>query len=148
MSSSYNHTGQVVTDLARAKRFYQEVFGFKFWYEFQPPEDLVAKLNGMQPPIGTTASYLTLDGFVLELIHYSAAGVTAPYRKRTMAEPGLTHLSLAVKDIEATCKKVREHGGEVLADSHIGVGIFVRDPEGQLVELLDIKLRETLPPRP
>ena len=25
----YNHTGQVVTDLERSKRFYQEVFGFR-----------------------------------------------------------------------------------------------------------------------
>ena len=25
----YNHTGQVVTDLERSKRFYQEVFGFE-----------------------------------------------------------------------------------------------------------------------
>ena len=33
----YNHTGQVVTDLARSKRFYQEVFGFESWYEISPP---------------------------------------------------------------------------------------------------------------
>jgi len=28
----YNHTGIVVTDLERSKRFYQDVLGFQFWY--------------------------------------------------------------------------------------------------------------------
>ena len=35
----YNHTGQVVTDLERSKRVYQDVFGFQFWYEIQPPDE-------------------------------------------------------------------------------------------------------------
>ena len=48
----YNHTGQVVTDLERSKRFYQEVLGFKFWYEITPPDDMTAKLCGLTPPPG------------------------------------------------------------------------------------------------
>ena len=98
---TYNHTGQVVTDLERSKRFYQEVFGFKFWYEITPPDEATAKLSCLTPPLGVTASYLTLDGFVLELIHYSAPGATAPFRPRTMNEPGLTHLSISVDDVRA-----------------------------------------------
>ena len=66
---TYNHTGQVVTDLERSKRFYQEVFGFNFWYEISPPDGPTAKLSCLTPPLGVTASYLTLDGFVLELLH-------------------------------------------------------------------------------
>ena len=38
--ATYNHIGQVVTDLNRSKRFYQDVLGFKFWYEFQAPKKL------------------------------------------------------------------------------------------------------------
>ena len=76
----YNHTGQVVTDLARAKHFYQEVLGFSPWYEITPPDEATAKLCCLEPPLGVTASYLTLDGFVLELMHYSAPGATAPVR--------------------------------------------------------------------
>ena len=45
--SAYNHTGQVVTDLERAKRFYQEVFGFALWYEIAPPDEASAKLIGL-----------------------------------------------------------------------------------------------------
>jgi lactoylglutathione lyase len=144
----YNHTGQVVTDLERSKRFYKEVLGFKEWFEFQPPDDLAAKLNCVKPPLGTTASYLVLDGFVLELIHYATPGATEKPRRRTMAEPGLTHLSIAVDDIQATCKKVKEYGGEVIEESDIGIGLFIRDPDGQLVELLHSSYRKDLPPKP
>ena len=59
------------------------------------------------PPLGVTASYLTLDGFVLELMHYAADGATAPYRPRTMNEPGLTHLSISVDDVQAAAERGR-----------------------------------------
>jgi catechol 2,3-dioxygenase-like lactoylglutathione lyase family enzyme len=144
----YNHTGQVVTDLERAKRFYEEVLGFKFWYEISPSDEMTAKLSSLEPPLGVTASYLTLDGFVLELMHYSAPNATAPYRPRTMAEPGLTHLSISVDDVRATAEKARDYGGEIIEDSDIGAAVFIRDPEGQLLELLPVAYRETLAPKP
>ena len=144
----YNHTGQVVTDLERAKRFYQEVLGFKFWYEITPPDEMTAKLNCLEPPLGITATYLTLDGFVLELMHYSSAGAAAPYVPRAMNEPGLTHLSISVDDVRATAEKAAEYGGEIIEASDVGLAIFIRDPDGQLLELLPATYRAGLPPKP
>jgi catechol 2,3-dioxygenase-like lactoylglutathione lyase family enzyme len=145
---AYNHTGQVVTDLERAKRFYQEVLGFEPWYEITPPDELTAPLNGLEPPLQITASYLCLDGFVLELVHYGAPGAVAPYRPRTMNEPGLTHLSIAVDDVHATAARAVEYGGTIVEGSDIGVALFLRDPDGQLVELLPAGYRDRLPPKP
>jgi lactoylglutathione lyase len=145
---TYNHTGQVVTDLERSKRFYQEVFGFKFWHEIQPPDEATAKLSSLKPPLGVTASYLVLEGFVIELIHYSAPGATAPYRPRTMNEPGLTHLSFGVEDVRAAAEKAVEYGGEIIEESDLGMALFIRDPDGQLLELLPQAYRSELPPRP
>ena len=144
----YNHTGQVVADLDRSKRFYQEVFGFKYWYEVTPPDEATAKLNVLEPPLGVTASYLCLDGFVLELIAYSAPGATVPFRPRTMNEPGLTHLSVSVDDIRGTAERVVEYGGEVVKGTDVGVAMFIRDPDGQLLELLPSAYPGSRPPRP
>jgi catechol 2,3-dioxygenase-like lactoylglutathione lyase family enzyme len=146
--ATYNHTGQVVTDLERAKRFYHEVFGFAFWYEISPPDQPTAKLSSLTPPLGVTASYLTLDGFVLELMHYAAPGAAAPFRSRTMNEPGLTHLSIAVDDVRGTAERAVEYGGEIIEESDIGVALFIRDPDGQLLELLPVSFRDRLPPKP
>ena len=144
---TYNHTGQVVNDLERSKRFYQEVFGFKFWYEIQPPDEATAKLTSLKAPLGMTASYLTLDGFVLELMHYAAEGAAAPYRPRTMNEPGLTHLSISVDDVRGTAEKAVEYGGTIIEDSDLGHALFLRDPDGQLLELLPTAYRDRLPPK-
>ena len=146
--ATYNHTGQVVTDLDRSKRFYQEVFGFEFWYEIQPPDEATAKLNCLQPPLGITASYLVLDGFVLELMHYAAAGAAEPYRQRSMNEPGLTHLSISVDDVRAAAEKAVEYGGEIIEESDLGMALFIRDPDGQLLELLPAAYRSSLPSKP
>ena len=75
-----------------------------------------------------TAAYLVRDGLVLELLHYAADGQTQPFRARTMNEPGLTHISLAVDDIDALCARVAEYGGEVVESSNIGAAVFVTRP--------------------
>ncbi len=145
---TYNHTGQVVTDLQRSMRFYQEVLGFSFWYEITPADEPSAKLLGLQPPLGATIAYLTLDGFVLELMQFSAPGATASFRSRAMNEPGLTHLSISVDDVRATAEKATEYGGQIIEDTDIGVALFIRDPDGQLIELLPHTYRDHRPPKP
>jgi len=144
----YNHTGIVVTDLERSKRFYQDVLGFQFWFEITPPDDATAKLSSLEPPLGVTASYLILDGFVLEFLHYSAPGAIKPFRARTMDEPGLTHLSIAVDDIYASAQKAVEYGGEIIEESDVRVALMIRDPDGQVLELLSAGYPESRPARP
>jgi catechol 2,3-dioxygenase-like lactoylglutathione lyase family enzyme len=144
VSVSFNHVGQCVTDLARSKRFYCELLGFSFQREINPPDDMSAQLLGLDPPLGMTAAYLGRDGLVLELLHFDAADQTRPFEPRGMNEPGLTHISLSVDDLDGVLAKIADYGGEVLSDSNIGSGVFVRDPDGQLVELLPMEYRRRL----
>jgi catechol 2,3-dioxygenase-like lactoylglutathione lyase family enzyme len=140
----FNHLGHCVTDLDRARRFYVEVLDFTPTREITPPDETSAKLLGLEAPIGMTACYLERDGLVLELLHFSAEGAQPQPQERTMGHVGLTHISVSVDDIPATCAKVREHGCEVLEDTDIDVAIFVRDPDGQLIELLPMAYRDTV----
>jgi catechol 2,3-dioxygenase-like lactoylglutathione lyase family enzyme len=140
--SVFNHVGQCVTDLERARRFYVELFEFEPIRELQPPDDPSAKLLRLDAPLGMTALYLQRDGFVLELLHF-ADGRTRPYQPRVMNDPGLTHLSLSC-DLERVVPRIAELGGEVLADTDIGFGVFVRDPDGQLLELLPLSYAERI----
>ena len=142
--SAFNHVGQCVTDLERSKRFYCELFGFTLEREINPPDENSAKLLSLAPPLGMTAAYLVRGGLVLELIHFGAAGQTQPFRERRMNEPGLTHISLSVDDIPGVCARVPEYGGQVIASTDIGAAVFIRDPDGQLVELLPMAYRTHL----
>lgn len=144
MGVAFNHVGLCVTDLERARRFYSELLGLEIWFEAQPPDELSAQLLGMEPPLGMTVLYMRRDGFVLELLHYAQRG-TAPARERVMNEPGLTHVSFSVDDVESILARVPEFGGTVLESTNIGNAVFVRDPDGQLVELLPMSYREKLP---
>ncbi len=143
-ASAFNHVGQVVTDLGRSKRFYCELFGFVEEREITPPDDGSAQLMSLTPPLALTASYLMRDGLVLELLHYGAPGQTRPAQTRAMNEPGLTHLSLSVDDIDAVLRAIPTFGGSVIESSNIGAGVFVRDPDGQLLELLPMAYRRHL----
>jgi catechol 2,3-dioxygenase-like lactoylglutathione lyase family enzyme len=142
--SAFNHVGQCVTDLERSKRFYCELFGFTLEREINPPDESSAKLLSLSPPLDMTAAYLVRDGLVLELLHFGADGQTQPFRERRMNEPGLTHISLSVDDVDDVCARVPEFGGDVIGSSNIGNAVFVRDPDGQLVELLPMTYRRHL----
>jgi predicted enzyme related to lactoylglutathione lyase len=88
-----------------------------------------------------TAAYLERDGFTLELLHFDREG-NEPRRDRSFTQPGLTHLSFSVDDVTATCEAVAELGGEVLADTDVGgLAVMVRDPDGQLLELMPMRYR-------
>jgi catechol 2,3-dioxygenase-like lactoylglutathione lyase family enzyme len=141
--SVFNHVGQCVTDLARARRFYEELLGFEFDRELHPPDEMSSRLLRIEPPLGFTVVYLRRDGFVLELLHFDRPGNPA-YRTRDVNEPGLTHVSVSVDDLDAVLARVPEFGGEVLPDTNIGHGVFVRDPDGQLVELLPMSYRKSI----
>ena len=136
VSASVNHVGVHVTDLDRSQRFYQGVFGFEERDRLAVPDGATARLLRVEPPVGLTAVYLALGGFTLELLHFDRSG-NPPARDRPFTEPGLTHLSISVDDLDAACTRVAELGGEVLADTRLGdLAVMVRDPDGQVVELL------------
>ena len=143
MTNVMNHLGQCVTDLERSRTFYEQALGFEFWRILELDDEPSNQLLRLDAPLGFRACYLRQGTFVLELLHFAGSGAApAPYRPRTMNEIGLTHISLSVDDIPATCALVEQHGGEVLTDTDIGGGIFVRDPDGQLVELLPMAYAE------
>jgi lactoylglutathione lyase len=136
-----NHVGLCVTDVERSRRFYEAVLGFTHQRDLEVPDAAASKLLQVPEPVGCTAVYLERDGFVLELLHFDRDG-NAPPRTRSFTEPGLTHLSFSVDDVAAACQLVTEHGGEVLTDTDIGgLAINVRDPDGQVLELLPMSYR-------
>ena len=129
------HVGLAVADLERSRRFYVGALGFAETRTLQPPDGVCATLLRVPPPVGLTAVYLTRGDFTLELLHFERPGNPAA-RDRPMTEPGLTHLSLTTDDLPGTVAAVTEFGGQVLADTDVGVAVMVRDPDGQLLELL------------
>lgn len=131
-----NHIGHAVADLERASRFWTEAFGFDVVKRLEVPDEGTSQLLGIAPPVGLRAVYLRRGDFILELLNYSQAGLE-DRGDRVMNEPGLTHISLLVENLDRSLHAVREFGGTVLEETRIGdYAVLVRDPDGQRVELL------------
>ena len=135
--SVVNHIGLCFHDLDRSRRFYEELLGFEYEREIAPPDDITGRLLQLEPPLGLRAVYLRKDGLLLELLAYHAP--RRPHRVRPLDEPGLTHISIGAEDHRRLLDRVEALGGTVVTDSDIGVAVFIRDPDGQLIELLETK---------
>ena len=143
----FNHVGLCVGDRERARRFYEGLFGFEFWWELELPDEGTAQLLQLTKPIGLRATYLVRDGLVLELIDYSKRAVQTG-RERVMDEVGLTHISLSVSDLAGVLERVEDFGGSVVKETVSDQFAMIRDPDGQLIELLPDTWLAALPPRP
>ncbi|BBY81279.1 VOC family protein [Mycolicibacterium pulveris] len=134
-----SHFGLRVRDLDKSKSFY-EALGFAEVKRLTVPDEMAAGLLGLAPPIGFEAVYLQNAGVVLQLLTFS--GYPAPNEaERDMVSAGLTHVSIAVDDIAEAQAAVQGAGGTVVADPGGGYACMVRDPDGQLLELVHSRVR-------
>lgn len=131
----FSHVGQCVADLDRARAFYTGALGFEEVLDIDVSGEQSAKLLRLPGAVGLRAVYLRRDGFVLELLGFTDP-VTLPARERPMIEPGLTHVSVGVDDLDEACAAVVAHGGSVFSESRLPTAVFVADPDGQVIELL------------
>ena len=143
----FNHVGLCVADRDRSRRFYEGLLGFTFWWELELPDEGTRGLLQLDGPIGVRATYLVRDGFVLELMDYSKRDVHTG-AERVMDQVGLTHISLSVPDLGAALAQVEEFGGAVVKETATAGFAMIRDPDGQLIELLPDTWPANLPPRP
>ncbi|KUI28371.1 extradiol dioxygenase [Mycobacterium sp. IS-1742] len=134
-----SHVGLRVRDLEVSKKFY-EALGFTEAKRLTVPDQVAQGLLGLTPPIGFEAAYLRNGGVVLQLLTFS--GHPAPDEpERGMVGAGLTHLSIAVTDMAEAQAAVTAAGGVVTADPGGGYACMIRDPDGQLLELVNEKVR-------
>lgn len=133
--TAFNHVGQCVVDLERATRFYVELLGFEVDRELELPDAVVSPFLGIPAPVGMKAVYLLRGNFQLELMRFDRPG-NPEAEERVFNEPGLTHLSLSVDDLDGTLDRIEAYGGRVV--TRFPGAAMVRDPDGQILELLPL----------
>ena len=144
IAARYGHTNLVARDWRALAAFYEAVFGCRP----VPPErdlsgDAVARGSGV-PGAALRGVHLLLpghgpDGPTLEVFTYTpSAGGLPPAANR----PGFGHIAFAVLDVGEAVAAVLAAGGSrhgdvvtTAAGSRRVTWAYVRDPEGNLVEL-------------
>lgn len=137
-----HHVGITVSDLDRAVEFYVETFDLDVVSEFSVGGDAFAEAVDVEDASAEFA-HLDADGAVVELVAYDPAeeagdgpAADAPALNR----PGATHLGLTVDDVEAFYADLADDVETLSPPRTTESGttiLFVRDPEGNLIEVLD-----------
>jgi glyoxylase I family protein len=135
------HIGICVSDLERARSFYTEVLGMKEVGGLHTSGATVDALLGLAG-VDVEAVYLERDGFRLELMQYRSPGHRGQAQPRPMNLLGLTHLSLRVADLDATCARIEAAGGRILRETQGAHPerstrfLMATDPDGTRLELI------------
>jgi len=133
-----HHVGITVSDLDRAVAFYTDTFDLDVIAEFSVGGDAFADAVDVD---GATGSFAHLDagGSRIELVEYEPEGSAG--EPPELNRPGAVHVGFDVDDLDAFYEGL-DDGVETLSrprTTESGTRIlFVRDPEGNLVEVLEL----------
>lgn len=139
------HLGITVSDVEGSLRFYGETLGIehiKSQVSDQPYLALVTGLPGCSLKIGFVRA--EGDDVPFELIEY-----VKPAGGRALAGfgiPGTPHACWQVDDLAAACERLSQAGLELCGEPQAlaygpwaeALGAFVRDPDGLLIELIEL----------
>jgi len=137
MSGSVHHTGTTVADLDRAVEFYTEIFDLEVLAEFESSGENFSRGVGVENATGRFA-HLDGDGTRVELVEYEPEGGEAV--AESVNDRGAKHLGFGVDDVEAFHEALPDDVETVSPPQTSSTGttiLFLRDPEGNLVEVLD-----------
>lgn len=132
-----HHVGLTVADLERAVAFYRDVLGVPVVDRFAVAGEAFA--DAVDLP-GASGRFVHLDGggVRLELVEYEPTGDARD--PAALNRPGATHVGLTVEDVRAVYASLPDDV-ETLSEPRTTASgttvVFLRDPEGNLVELLD-----------
>ncbi len=105
------------------------------------PEDQVRDIYGLEDGTKVTLFLLrTGNGGFVELFHFQPLG--GEHQKVVWNRPGITHLALDVKKLPKVMERLKREGIEFICPVKNNLGtdfVFTRDPDGNLVELIDMK---------
>jgi len=133
-----HHVGLTVSDLDRAVEFYRDTLGLDVLSEFSVGGEEFATGVGIA---GASANFahLDADGARVELAEYESASDRHPEGR--LNKPGVTHLGLEVDDLDGFYADLPDDVPTISEPQTTESGTricFLRDPDGHLVEVLEL----------
>ncbi len=141
MVRSLAQVGITCVDIEKSLKFYNEILGLPLLEAMDVPEDQCRDIYGIKDGTKVTLFLLrTGNGGFVELFRFSPNG--GGHQDVVWNRPGITHLALDVKNLPVVMKRLQAAGIKFVCPVKNNVGtdfVFTRDPDGNLVELIDMK---------
>ena len=132
-----HHTGLTVADLERAVGFYTSLLDCTIEARFSVSGDAFGTVVGHDGVSGQFVHLRSGDGRI-ELVEYEPAGTQR--EPPELPQPGGNHLAFSVDDVDAALEE-RLPDTEPLSEPQTTASgtrlVFFRDPDGNLVEILE-----------
>ncbi|MGE0158506.1 MAG: VOC family protein [Gemmatimonadales bacterium] len=145
---SFSHVGITVSNFDRFVRFYADVFGCRLVAVGDSDPARVRAFFGVDAdePRCRIGWLRTPGGGMLEIFHFEpGAGGPDGVPDVTWNRPGLTHISFDIRDSYRWHEYLQRRGVEIVTpvetSPHGHTFFFVKDCDGNLIELIDLKYR-------
>jgi catechol 2,3-dioxygenase-like lactoylglutathione lyase family enzyme len=137
VETTMHHTGLTVSDLDRSVEFYTDVIGGTVESRFSVSGEAFETVVGSEGVSGQFVHIDVGDGR-LELVEYEPTD--ASREPATLPQPGGTHLAFSLGNVDGLVDALPD-GIDPLSEPRTTASgtrlVFVRDPDGNLVELLE-----------
>ena len=136
------HTGIVVQDMERNLKFWRDVMGLKVVADFREEGKFIDTVQNLKKVKLHMIKLAAPDGTIIELLK-DENHPTPPPERNKMCDRGIRHVAFTVADVEKSWQAITDNGYETLSGpvtSPDGKArlFFSRDPEGNLLELVEI----------
>ena len=144
MITNYRHTGLVVKNLERSKKFYCKLLNFKVIQNIIEEGDYFNKLINEKKLRAKVIKARLQDNVVLELLEFINAKKKSIKKPRRYYPVGTMHLCFTVKNIEQVYKKLKRNKVKFLspplASDYDNIKTcFCYDPDFNLVQFVEGK---------
>jgi catechol 2,3-dioxygenase-like lactoylglutathione lyase family enzyme len=135
------HFGIVVSDIEKALWFYKDLIGLEVSKDLQESGTYIDNFSALKGVDVRTVKMTSPNGGMVELLYYSS------HPEDPNSQPinaiGCSHVAFTVQDLDKVYKEFSEHGihfnspPQLSPDGYAKV-TFCRDPDGSLVELVEV----------
>ena len=138
MVKGIRHIGLVVQDVQKAISFYQDLLGFKVFWDRIEEGPFIETISALSFLKVRTIKMRSENGSVLELLCYDpSAGRTV----KKLSQSGFSHLALTVDDLDGMFHSLKGENVEFLSPPQISPDkkakvSFCKDFEGNFLELV------------
>lgn len=133
------HTGLVVKNFKKSKKFWTEYFGFKIKKEIKENGKILSKVLGLKNVIIKTCKMTDKNNNMLELIYFDNPKVKN--KKIHVNSNGFTHLAMNIKNLDDFYNKFKNeiqfnNKPQTSQDGNVKF-IYCKTPEGAYLELVE-----------
>ena len=136
------HFGLVVSNLEKALVFYQDLLGLSIQGKTEESGDFISKMLSFENIKLKTVKLSANDNSTrLELLEFDNPSINST-KKTSLFEPGFTHISLTVKNLDELYLRLKNSNIEFNSQPTISPNgtlkvVFCKDFEGNYLELIE-----------